>query len=145
LFLLPLQQNRTHFIIMYGTLLVVASSLASLAASASTNTNLQTVFPTATATTHLSAVKTIAAGQTFDGEMKQWDRNRKTQNAISEAHISEPNGKVLTPLTASTCSDQAEGGDADAVFLLMEGATLSNAIIGPNNGEGVHCLGKLPT
>lgn len=27
------------------------------------------------------------------------------------------------------------------MFLLAEGATLSNAIIGPNNGEGVHCLG----
>lgn len=42
---------------------------------------------------------------------------------------------------ASTCNDQAEGGDADAVFLLQPGATLSNVIIGPNNGEGVHCLG----
>lgn len=26
----------------------------------------------------------------------------------------------------------------------MDGATLSNAIIGPNNGEGVHCLGTFP-
>jgi hypothetical protein len=41
----------------------------------------------------------------------------------------------------STCSDQAEGGDADAVFILESGATLSNVIIGPNNGEGVHCKG----
>lgn len=71
------------FIIMYGTLLIVGSSLAGLAASASTNTDLQTVFPTATETTHLSAVRTIAAGETFDGEMKQWDRKRKTQNTLS--------------------------------------------------------------
>jgi hypothetical protein len=42
---------------------------------------------------------------------------------------------------ASTCNDQAEGGDADAVFVLKDGAVLSNVIIGPNNGEGVHCLG----
>jgi hypothetical protein len=49
--------------------------------------------------------------------MKQWDRS------------------------VSTCNEQAEGGDADAVFLLQDGATLSNAVIGPNNGEGVHCLG----
>lgn len=43
--------------------------------------------------------------------------------------------------TASTCNEQAEGGDADAVFVLKDGATLSNVYIGPNNGEGVHCLG----
>ncbi|KAF2264703.1 pectate lyase [Lojkania enalia] len=96
---------------------VVAASLAGLAASAATNTNLQTVFPKASQTTALSAVRTIPAGQSFDGEMKQWDR------------------------TPSTCNDQAEGGDSDAVFLLQDGATLSNVIIGPNNGEGVHCLG----
>ncbi|KAL1591746.1 hypothetical protein SLS60_011745 [Paraconiothyrium brasiliense] len=37
--------------------------------------------------------------------------------------------------------EQAEGGDSDAVFVLQEGAVLSNVVIGPNNGEGVHCLG----
>lgn len=51
-----------------------------------------------------------------------------------------PSPKLTTP-PASTCNDQAEGGDADAVFVLQSGATLSNVIIGPNNGEGVHCLG----
>lgn len=30
----------------------------------------------------------------------------------------------------STCSEQAEGGDADAVFILQNGAVLSNVIIG---------------
>mgnify|MGYP003629464230 CR=1 FL=1 len=44
-------------------------------------------------------------------------------------------------IKVSTCNDQAEGGDADAVFVLQAGAVLSNVIIGPNNGEGVHCLG----
>ncbi|KAF2248019.1 polysaccharide lyase family 3 protein [Trematosphaeria pertusa] len=101
---------------MHSQALFVAS-LVGLAASATTNTNLQTSFPTPSSTTNLAAVKTIAAGQSFDGGMMQWDRN------------------------PSTCNDQAEGGDADAVFLLQAGATLSNAIIGPNNGEGVHCLG----
>jgi hypothetical protein len=28
--------------------------------------------------------------------------------------------------TASTCNEQAEGGDSDAVFLLQDGAVLSN-------------------
>jgi hypothetical protein len=49
---------------------------------------------------------------------------------------------LLTDKPASTCFEQAEGGDADAVFLLKDGATLSNVIIGPNNGEGIHCLGS---
>jgi hypothetical protein len=27
-------------------------------------------------------------------------------------------------------------------FVLQDGATISNVIIGPNNGEGIHCLGS---
>ncbi|KAF2002001.1 polysaccharide lyase family 3 protein [Amniculicola lignicola CBS 123094] len=101
---------------------VLIAALAGLATAArldrrATNTALQTVFPASSGTTNLAAVKTIAAGATFDGGMKQWDRS------------------------PSTCNDQAEGGDADAVFLIQSGGTLSNVIIGPNNGEGVHCLG----
>jgi len=101
-------------------LTILASSLAGLglAAAAVTNTNLQTVFPTATSTTHLAAVRTIAAGGSLDGGMHQWDRN------------------------PSTCNGQSEGGEKDAVFILEDGATLSNVIIGPNNGEGVHCRGS---
>ncbi|KAH7350499.1 pectate lyase-domain-containing protein [Pyrenochaeta sp. MPI-SDFR-AT-0127] len=110
---------------MHAPMLFVAT-LAGLATAevqhphqprAVTNTALQTSFPKASGTTNLAAVKTIAAKASFDGGMKQWDRS------------------------TSTCSEQAEGGDADAVFLLQDGATLSNVIIGPNNGEGVHCLG----
>lgn len=32
-------------------------------------------------------------------------------------------------------------GQADTVFLLRKGATLKNAIIGKNQGEGVYCIG----
>ncbi|KAL6712146.1 hypothetical protein ACN47E_000023 [Coniothyrium glycines] len=105
-----------------GLLLAIAGLVAANAnhphqPRAVTNTALQTTFPKASGTTNLPAVKTIAAGASFDGGMLQWDRSD------------------------NTCSGQNEGGDADAVFLLQNGATLSNAIIGPNNGEGVHCLG----
>ena len=96
---------------------VIILAAAALASAATTNTNLQTTFPKSSGTTALAAVKTISAGLTFDGAMYQWDRS------------------------PSTCNDQAEGGDADAVFILESGATLSNVIIGPNNGEGVHCKG----
>ncbi|GAB1317017.1 Pectate lyase [Madurella fahalii] len=100
---------------MQSTILTILASAA--LAAAQTNTNLQTNFPTATSTTHLAAARTLAAGENFDGRMLQWDRNQ------------------------STCSGQAEGGEKDAVFILQDGATLSNVIIGPNNGEGVHCKG----
>jgi pectate lyase len=58
-------------------------------------------------------------------------------------------GQTYTPATAYTrfdrgsgaCTEQAEGGDSDAVFLLEEGATLKNVVIGANQAEGVHCLG----
>jgi len=43
---------------------------------------------------------------------------------------------------SGACNDQAEGGDADAVFLLEGGATLQNVIIGKNQAEGVHCKGR---
>ncbi|KAK2775718.1 hypothetical protein FQN53_003085 [Emmonsiellopsis sp. PD_33] len=40
------------------------------------------------------------------------------------------------------CSGDSEGGDSDAVFQLEEGATLKNVIIGPDQVEGVHCMGS---
>lgn len=60
-------------------------------------------------------------------------------------------GQTFTPPKAYTryergagaCTGQKEGGDKDAVFLLEEGATLKNVVIGANQAEGVHCLGVL--
>ncbi|ORY11869.1 pectate lyase [Clohesyomyces aquaticus] len=41
-----------------------------------------------------------------------------------------------------SCTGQVEGGDSDAVFILENGATLQNAIIGKDQIEGVHCKGS---
>ncbi|KAF2757112.1 pectate lyase [Pseudovirgaria hyperparasitica] len=41
-----------------------------------------------------------------------------------------------------TCTGQDEGDDSDAVFILADGATLKNAIIGSDQIEGVHCEGS---
>ena len=41
-----------------------------------------------------------------------------------------------------SCTGQAEGGDADAVFLVQPGGTLKNLIIGKDQIEGIHCLGS---
>jgi hypothetical protein len=39
------------------------------------------------------------------------------------------------------CDSDADGGSDGAVFILENGATLSNVIIGANQLEGVHCKG----
>ncbi|KAI8255107.1 putative pectate lyase F [Colletotrichum sp. SAR11_239] len=73
--------------------------------------------PTPTSTKTNSKVIEVAAGATFDGGWAKYDRG------------------------SGACNEQAEGGDADAVFLLRRGATLKNVIIGKNQAEGVHCDG----
>ncbi|KAK8213713.1 putative pectate lyase D [Phyllosticta capitalensis] len=40
------------------------------------------------------------------------------------------------------CTGQEEGGDSDAVFIVKDGGTLKNAIIGADQIEGVHCEGS---
>lgn len=64
--------------------------------------------PTAVGTKTNSKVIEIAAGQTFDGKWYRYDRG------------------------SGACNGQTEGGASDAVFLLKEGATLRNVIIGKN-------------
>lgn len=39
------------------------------------------------------------------------------------------------------CDTDADTGSDSAVFILNNGATLSNVIIGPNQLEGIHCKG----
>ncbi|KUJ16764.1 pectate lyase, partial [Mollisia scopiformis] len=72
--------------------------------------------PASSGTSALSAVQTIAAGDSFDGGMVMYDRG-------------------------VSCTGQSEGGDSDAVFQIENGGSLSNVIIGPNQIEGVHCQG----
>ncbi|KAF4916421.1 putative pectate lyase F [Colletotrichum viniferum] len=59
----------------------------------------------------------IPVSGSFDGGMKMYDRN------------------------PSVCQDQTETGEDDAMFILEDGATLSNVILGPGQAEGVHCKG----
>ncbi|KAF1981875.1 polysaccharide lyase family 3 protein [Aulographum hederae CBS 113979] len=81
---------------------------------------LQTTFPTPKGTVNLSKVKVIAAGQSFDGGMKMYDRSPST--CVGLAALS--------------------GGDKEATFLLEQGASISNVILGKNGGEGIHCMGN---
>lgn len=57
------------------------------------------------------------SGESFDGGMKTYGRG-------------------------VDCTGQSEGGDSDAVFIVKDGGTLKNAIIGTDQIEGVHCEGS---
>lgn len=74
--------------------------------------------PTASGSKSLDAPQYIEAGQTFDAEWVKYDRG------------------------SGACGGQSEGGEADTVFVLEEGATLKNVIIGKDQAEGVYCKGS---
>jgi hypothetical protein len=91
----------------------IALSLAVAAAGAS-----------AAATTTLPKSSGVASYPTavpvkgkFDGGMKRFERS------------------------PAVCQGQSETGEKDAMFILENGATLSNVIIGASQAEGVHCKG----
>lgn len=93
-----------------------SSSSSSAAVGGSGSVSVTTTLPASSGTSALNAVKTIAAGDTFDGGMVMYDRGK-------------------------SCTGQEEGDDSDAVFEIEDGGSLSNVIIGPNQIEGVHCFG----
>ncbi|KAB5589950.1 putative effector protein [Ceratobasidium theobromae] len=72
-------------------------------------------FPDPPETSSLSAPKHIY--DVFDGHNVRYDRGK------------------------GACKGQLEGFDKDAVFILHPGATIKNVVIGPDQAEGVHCLG----
>lgn len=113
----------------FTTLLLAASAGAGLvAATPLTSSNPNTLaavvskrasfpIPASKGSITYKTAKTIPAGTTFDGGLKTYGRG-------------------------VSCTGQAEGGNSDAVFILENGATLKNAIIGKDQTEGVHCLGS---
>lgn len=92
--------------------LTVCSS-ASLLPRAATATTL----PAHTGILVLPTVSSIPAGGSYDGKMQKIDTGR-------------------------SCELDVDYGINDIVFILGEGATLSNVIIGPNQKRGIRCLGK---
>lgn len=79
-------------------------------------TGVTTTLPKSSGAVYSSAP--IPVSGSYDGGMKFFDRSPRV------------------------CQDQAETGEKDAMFVLEDGATLSNVIIGPDQAEGVHCKGK---
>ncbi|KAJ2912096.1 hypothetical protein MD484_g8317, partial [Candolleomyces efflorescens] len=78
------------------------------------------VFPSPPTTIILPSPITVKAGQSFTPPL-DYTRYERGNGA---------------------CRENGEGGQADAVFILEEGATLNRVVIGRNQMEGVHCLGQ---
>ncbi|KAH6880686.1 pectate lyase-domain-containing protein [Thelonectria olida] len=78
-------------------------------------TGVTTTLPASSGVVTSAAAITVTSS--LDGGMKRYDRSTKV------------------------CEEQTETGEDDAIFILADGATLSNVIIGPNQAEGVHCRG----
>lgn len=100
-------------------LLALAASASALSLSTPETTPLLTKRATLPVPSSKGSVTYKSAQKisgTFDGGMKTYGRGVK-------------------------CTGDAEGGEADAVFVLENGATLKNAIIGKDQIEGVHCKG----
>ncbi|OJD36455.1 pectate lyase [Diplodia corticola] len=103
---------------MQFTTALIVSFLAATgmaAPSASHHKRANFPIPASRGSQTFSAAKTVSG--TFDGGYKTYGRG-------------------------VSCTGQKEGGNKDAVFLLEDGATLKNVIIGADQIEGVHCLGK---
>ncbi|KAI9341512.1 pectate lyase, partial [Zopfochytrium polystomum] len=79
-------------------------------------------FPAAAGTRSCTAPINVAAGATFDGGMFRYDRG---------AGFRPPND----------CLD-AEAGAADTIFILADGATLQNVVIGQEVFDAVYCTGS---
>ncbi|KAH7125832.1 pectate lyase-domain-containing protein [Dactylonectria macrodidyma] len=92
-----------------------AATQTSAGSGGTAPTGVTTTLPASSGVVTSAAPITVTSS--FDGGMKRYDRSTKV------------------------CDEQTETGEDDTIFILEDGATLSNVIIGPNQAEGVHCRG----
>ncbi|RDB27812.1 putative pectate lyase E [Hypsizygus marmoreus] len=78
---------------------------------------ITTTLPASAGYTALPTASVISGS--FDGKMLKYDRKG----------------------SSGACQEQDETGEADAVFILEAGASISNVIIGKDQAEGIHCRG----
>lgn len=70
-----IQPVEMYFSKLFLASAAVASVYAAVLEARATNTNLQTIFPASAGSSALPAAVTVAAGATFDGGMKKYDRS----------------------------------------------------------------------
>jgi len=68
--------------------------------------------------------------------------SKGTEKLSAAMKVTNFDGGLKTYGRGVSCTGQAEGGDSDAVFIIADGGSLSNAIIGADQIEGVHCEGS---
>jgi hypothetical protein len=94
----------------------------------------------------------VAAGPSKAAPMNFFSLNKRASLPIPASKGSETldaamevtdfDGGMKTYGRGVSCTGQAEGGDSDAVFIVKDGGSLSNVIIGEDQIEGVHCEGS---
>lgn len=107
-----------------------------------TPTALTTSLP-ASAGAVTSAAAILVSGS-FDGEMNRYEREGMPPHTLPSAGraiFMEALRSTNERWTEDVCQGQTETGEDDAMFILEDGATLSNVIIGATQAEGVHCRG----
>ena|SRR6186713_1107376 len=87
-----------------------------LVAATSVSAAATTTFPKSSGA--VASATAIPVSGTFDGGMKKYERN------------------------PDTCKDQSETDEAAAMFILENGATIQNVILGAKQAEGIHCRGS---
>ncbi|KAK3299465.1 pectate lyase-domain-containing protein [Chaetomium fimeti] len=92
---------------------ILAMSLAGAAVGVSGAAT--TTFPEATGETALPTPMLVSGA--FDGGMKRYNRD------------------------PDTCENQTETGEDAAMFIVEDGGSISNVVIGKAQGEGIHCRG----
>lgn len=68
--------------------------------------------------------------------------SKGTETLDAAMEVTTFDGGMKTYGRGVSCTGQAEGGDSDAVFIVKDGGSLSNVIIGEDQIEGVHCEGS---
>ncbi|OJD40500.1 pectate lyase [Diplodia corticola] len=104
----------------------------------------KTLLPLLAASGVVSAVRTKTFGKNLvrRADFPIPDSQGSVTYDAAEEISGEFDGGYKTYDRGVSCTGQDEGGDSDAVFILADGATLKNAIIGANQIEGVHCEGS---
>ncbi|SJL16638.1 related to pectate lyase precursor [Armillaria ostoyae] len=121
---------------MFSLAVFSLSSLATLAAACDAWTG---GLPTPTGTVSSSAVIEVAAGKTFDGGWKKYDRGSGACKYVS-IHLHSSGYRTYWVFAGDNQKETGKMPNA-IFFYLHEGATLQNVTIGANQAEGVHCTG----
>ncbi|KAF9448423.1 polysaccharide lyase family 3 protein [Macrolepiota fuliginosa MF-IS2] len=109
--------KSTLFVLSLAAVQTVLADVPVHSTTVPAPTGITTTLPASAGYVALPTASVISGS--FDGKMVKYDRAG----------------------SSGDCQGQTETGEADAVFILQSGASISNVIIGANQAEGIHCRG----